>query len=57
MSSFFFPFFSLDCGVMDYIFVMTCREQNLKVLFFFVDFVDNNVMTPFEDDDISVYSP
>jgi hypothetical protein len=41
---------------MDYIFVMTMSSTKLKS-FLFLDFVDNNVMTPFEHDDMFMYSP
>jgi hypothetical protein len=48
-------FFSLDCEVTNYIFIMTCydkftcHEHNLEG-FFFSNFVDKNVLTPFEHD-------
>jgi hypothetical protein len=48
-------FLFLDCGVTNYIFVtkcydkFTCCEHNFKV-FSFANFVNKNVLTPFEHD-------
>jgi len=48
ITSFSFSFFFPDCGITDYIFVVTCHEQNLKG--FNWNFVNKNVLTRFEHD-------
>jgi hypothetical protein len=46
-----FSYFFLDCGVMDYIFVTTCHDQNFK---FKKKIVNKNVLMSFEHD-VHVY--